>query len=157
MGRHELRSAHTAKPWLKTWTMVLFVALTVWQANAAEKLNWLTDLPKAQAQAKQEGKMVLMDFTGSDWCSWCMKLDKEIFQTPEFADYAKEHLVLVEVDFPKKKPQSQELQKANEALEKRYKIEQYPTVIVLNKRERKSGNWVTWRGDPRRLSRNWKN
>ena len=66
----------------------------------AAEYDWLTDLPKAQAQAKKENKMVLMDFTGSDWCRWCIKFDKEVLTSDEFTDYAKTNLVLVEVDFP---------------------------------------------------------
>src|SRR3954466_2554744 len=84
----------------------------------AEELKWLTDLPKAQAQAKKENKLVMLDFTGSDWCIWCKKLNAEVFSKPEFADYAKKNLVLVEVDFPNGKEQSAELKKANQELAK---------------------------------------
>src|SRR5678816_1583667 len=97
----------------------------------AEELQWLTDLPKAQAQAKKESKLVMLDFTGSDWCGWCIKLHKEVFSKPEFAKYAKENLVLVEVDFPRRKQQSEKKKKANQALQEKYKIEGYPTIIVL--------------------------
>ena len=61
----------------------------VWLQTQAADLNWSTDLPKAQAQAKTDNKMVLMDFTGSDWCGWCNKFDKETLSTDKFADYAK--------------------------------------------------------------------
>src|ERR1051326_4751371 len=71
----------------------------------AEELNWQTDLAKAQAQAKKENKLVMLDFTGSDWCGWCIKLNKEVFSKPEFVDYPKKNLVLVEVDFPRSKKQ----------------------------------------------------
>ena|SRR5438309_6326860 len=98
----------------------------------AEELQWLTDLPKAQAQAKKENKLVMLDFTGSDWCGWCIKLNKEVFSKEEFAAYAKKNLVLVEVDFPRRKELSAELTKANKALQEKYKIEGYPTLIVLN-------------------------
>jgi protein disulfide-isomerase len=98
----------------------------------AEELQWLTDLPKAQAQAKKENKLVMLDFTGSDWCGWCIRLNKEVFSKSEFADYAKKNLVLVEVDFPRRKELSAELAKANKALQEKYKIEGYPTIIVLN-------------------------
>src|SRR5882762_3146601 len=73
---------------------------------------WLADLPKAQAQAKAQGKFVLIHFSGSDWCGWCLKLHKEVFLKPEFEAYAKSNLVLVEIDFPKRKPQAPVLQKA---------------------------------------------
>src|SRR5690606_25528662 len=94
--------------------------------------EWLTDLPKAQAQAKAENKMVLLDFTGSDWCPPCKALHKNVLSKPEFEAYAKTNLVLVEVDFPNKKPQSAELKKANKDLQKKFNIEAYPTIIVLD-------------------------
>ena len=78
----------------------------------------MTDLPKAQAKAKAEKKLVMLDFTGSDWCGWCIKLHKEVFSQPEFAEYAKDNLVLVEVDFPRAKKQTAELKKANQALQR---------------------------------------
>ena len=106
----------------------------------AEELQWLTDLPKAQAQAKKESKLVMLDFTGSDWCGWCIKLHNEVFSKPEFAKYAKENLVLVEVDFPRRKQQSEEMKKANQALQEKYKIEGYPTIIVLNGDGKKVGD-----------------
>src|SRR6266568_8131270 len=91
------------------------------QAGAAE-LEWLTDLPKAQAQAKKENKLVMLDFTGSDWCGFCIKLNKEVLSKPEFAEYAKKNLVLVEVDFPRRKALSAEQKKANESLQGKYNV-----------------------------------
>lgn len=96
-----------------------------------DEAKWLTSVPEAQALAKKENKLVLMDFTGSDWCVWCKKLDAEIFEKPEFAEYAKKSLVLVQLDFPDAKPQSPELKKANKALQTLYKIEGFPTLIVI--------------------------
>ena len=80
------------------------------------RLAWSTDLPKAMEQAKAEKKAVLLDFTGSDWCPPCKELHKKVLVSKEFEDYAETKLVLVVVDFPKSKPQSDELKKANEAL-----------------------------------------
>ena len=118
------------------WTMkkiapALLVSLFALQLSAAE-LNWLTDLPKAQEQARKEKKMVLMNFTGSDWCGWCMKLKAEVFATKEFGEYATKNLVLVEVDFPRRKKLSAEQKKANEALQNKYRAEGFPTVVVLD-------------------------
>jgi thioredoxin-related protein len=110
----------------------LFAGLALLQARA-EDLQWLTDVPKALAQANKENKMVMLDFTGSDWCGWCIKLNKEVFSKQEFADYAKKNLVLVEVDFPRRKQLSEEQKKANDALAEKYKIQGYPTIIVLGK------------------------
>ena len=95
-------------------------------------LPWQTDLPKAMAQAKTENKLVMLDFTGSDWCPPCKALKKKVFTSQAFADFAKANLVLVEVDFPHEKPQSQELKDANEALSKKFDVEGFPTIIVLN-------------------------
>jgi thioredoxin-related protein len=116
---------------------------------SAEELQWMTDLPKAQAQAKKENKLVLMDFTGSDWCGWCIKLNKEVFSKPEFAEYAKKNLVLVEVDFPRKKELSGELKKANQALQEKYKIQGYPTIVVLNGEGKKIGELGYMPGGPK--------
>src|SRR5262245_23175367 len=89
-------------------------ALTLVSAMADE---WQQDAAKAQAQAKKENKLVLLDFTGSDWCGWCIKLKKEVFDTQEFKDYAAKNLVLVEVDFPKNKEQTAEQKKVNQELQ----------------------------------------
>ena len=70
---------------------------------------WSTDLARAQARAKAEGKAVLLNFTGSDWCGWCIKLRRDVFLKPDFEAYARTNLVLVEVDFPKRKPLAPEI------------------------------------------------
>jgi protein disulfide-isomerase len=118
-------------------------------ALAAEKLTWLTSVPEAQAQAKTGDKLVLLDFTGSDWCGWCIKLNKEVFSKPEFAEYAAKNLVLVEVDFPHNKPQSEALKAANHALEEKYKVEGYPTIIILNSSGKKVGELGYQPGGPK--------
>src|SRR5258708_5558782 len=115
----------------------------------AEELQWLTDVPKAVEKAKSENKLVMLDFTGSDWCGWCIKLHKEVFSQSEFADYAKKNLVLVEVDFPRRKEQSAELKKANQALQEKYKIEGYPTLILLNKDGKQAGQMGYMAGGPK--------
>lgn len=101
--------------------------------------TWLTDLPKAQAQAKTEGKLLLMNFTGSDFCSSCMRLHKEIFPTKEFTEYAQKRLVLMELDFPLKKKQPEALKAANAALQKQFKVDGYPTLLVLDAAGKKLG------------------
>ena len=76
----------------------LIAAALTWLVASASAAEWLTDLPKAQAQAKADHKVVFMDFTGSDWCPPCKALHKNILSTPEFEAYAKTNLVLVLVD-----------------------------------------------------------
>src|SRR5438093_5259325 len=109
------------KRMMKWMTAGAFAGLMLARAGAAE-LNWTTDVLKAQAKAKEEKKLVFLDFTGSDWCGWCIKLHNEVFSKPEFEEYAKKNLVLVEVDFPLRKQQSEELKKANQALLEKYAI-----------------------------------
>jgi len=98
----------------------------------AADARWYYDLPEAQAIARKEKKLVLVDFTGSDWCGWCKKLKQELFVTPEFNDYARTNLVLVELDFPRYKPLSPETLLRNEKLQAQYKAEGFPTLVMLN-------------------------
>jgi thioredoxin-related protein len=108
----------------------------------ASEGEWLTDLPKALAKAKAENKMVLLDFTGSDWCGWCIKFNKEVLSTPGFKEYAAKNLVLVEVDFPNKKQLAAELKKANAGLKDKYKVDGFPTFVVLNAEGKEVGRQV---------------
>jgi len=116
---------------MKKIAIGLLACWTVWQVHAADDL-WLTDLAKAQAKAKAEQKLILMDFNGSDWCPPCKALRKNVLSTQEFIDYAKRNLVLVDVDFPHTFEQPAELKKANQALGEKYGVEGLPTVIVLS-------------------------
>ena len=100
--------------------------------SAAASAVWTTDYAAALEQAKQQGRHVFLFFTGSDWCVWCKRLNREILSTPEFAQYAGEHLILVELDFPRSKPQSQALVAQNARLQRQYRIRGYPTVVVLD-------------------------
>lgn len=111
--------------------MCLIAVLGLAQAALADEGPWLTDLPKAQAEAKAEKKLVLMDFNGSDWCPPCKMLRKTVLSSPEFLDYAKRNLVLVDVDFPHNKPQPKSLKKANESLANKFGVDGYPTVVIL--------------------------
>jgi protein disulfide-isomerase len=131
--------------------MTCWLAFQVSAEDAEKKANleWMTDLPKALAKAKAEDKHVLLNFTGSDWCGWCIRLHKEVFSKPEFAEYANKNLVLVEVDFPNRKKQSAELKKANNALQEKYGIEGYPTIVILNKEGKLTGKTGYVPGGPK--------
>lgn len=117
----------------------LAATLVLFQTVIAADSTWLTDLPKAKQQAKAEGKLVLLDFTGSDFCSSCIRLHKEVFPAKEFAAFAKQRLILVEVDFPLKKKQPAALKAANEALSKEFKVDGYPTLVLLGSDGKKLG------------------
>lgn len=94
--------------------------------------GWQTDYKAALEQAAKENKAVLLDFTGSDWCGWCIKLDKETFSQADFKKFAEKKLVLVELDFPNGKPQSAELKKQNQELQAKFKVDGFPTLVLLD-------------------------
>jgi thioredoxin-related protein len=95
-------------------------------AGEAIKLDTLLD------RAKKENKAVLLEFTGSDWCPPCMQLKREVIATGAFQDYAKTNLIFVEVDFPRTKPQSAAERTANDALQQRFQIEAFPTLVLVD-------------------------
>lgn len=94
--------------------------------------NWMTDYKAALALAAKENKKVLLDFTGSDWCGWCIRLKKETFNMPAFKDYADKNLILVEVDFPQGKTLSPEVTAQNNALQEQFRVEGFPTLVLLD-------------------------
>ena len=106
--------------------------LSVSVATAATDDAWLTDLPTALAKAKAEKKLVLIDFTGSDWCSACIRLRRSVLDTPEFRQYAADSFVLMEVDLPQREDFDPTLRAKNEKIAEQYHIAGYPTVVVLN-------------------------
>jgi len=96
------------------------------------KAKWLTDYQKACSLAKKHNRPILIDFTGSDWCGWCIKLKKEVFDKKAFKKYAGKNLILLEIDFPQKKAQSSKLKKQNKALSEKYQVRGYPTIILTD-------------------------
>ena len=121
---------------MKTYRFFLFaVVATAFISGAlakAEESGWLTDYKQAQQQAKANNKILLLDFTGSDWCGWCKKFDREVLLKPEFKDFARDNLVVVELDFPRAKQQTPELRKQNRELAQQYEIVGFPTIVVLS-------------------------
>ncbi|MDA3838189.1 MAG: thioredoxin family protein [Candidatus Delongbacteria bacterium] len=101
--------------------------------------NWETSYSTAIAKAKKSGKKLLLDFTGSDWCGWCVRLDNEVFSKKEFQNYAKDNLILVKLDFPRSIKQSNELKKQNKSLANKFGIKGYPTIILLDNNEKLLG------------------
>jgi thiol-disulfide isomerase/thioredoxin len=111
-------------------------------AGQASELSWGADLPVALNRARSENKMVLLDFTGSDWCGWCIKFDHDVLSTDKFTGYAKSKLVLVKLDFPRHKEQDAALKQANEQLSKRFGVDGFPTLVLLNSAGRELGRQV---------------
>ena len=99
----------------------------------AEDKLWVNEYEKARQTAATEGKDLLMDFTGSDWCSWCIKLHKEVFDLEAFKTAAPKNFVLVELDYPQDKSKlSKEVQEQNAELQKQFSIRGYPTILLAD-------------------------
>jgi protein disulfide-isomerase len=110
----------------KTFITLLLIigSLTV----NAQDIKWETNLNKAAEVSMKTKKPLLLFFTGSDWCGWCIRLQNEVLKTPEFAAWAKANVVLVELDFPRRSPQLPEIQKQNSELQQIFQVQGYPTV-----------------------------
>ena len=112
-------------------TLAAFVALMIAALPALAASKWYTDLDEAKAVAVKENKPLLVDFTGSDWCGYCIKLHAEVFDKPEFEAFAKNY-VLVELDFPSKKPQPAEEKAKNKATQTKFGVSGFPTVLLID-------------------------
>lgn len=118
---------------LNTKTCAALVAFQCVAAAFAGGEGWTSDFAAAKKQAADTKKDLLVDFTGSDWCGWCIKLDKEVFSKDAFKTGVKDKFVLVEVDFPKDKSKlKEETIKQNEELGKKYDIQGYPTILLCD-------------------------
>ena len=102
------------------------------EAAKKAEIVWLTDFEAAKKQAAAEKKPILMFFTGSDWCIWCQRLHEGVLDKDEFQTFAKDNLILLELDFPRSKELPAKLKKQNDALNKKFKIEGYPTMVLVD-------------------------
>ena len=130
------------QPVLKTFALLLIQLLTTAGASADESsppsntltspsmLTWSEDYQAATQKAVAQNKLLLLFFTGSDWCGWCMKMDKEIFSTKEFLELAGNAFIFVKLDFPSHTPQKAEIQIQNKELQEKFKVHGYPTVLI---------------------------
>jgi thioredoxin-related protein len=112
-------------------------ALLAFATSALANPGWSENFAEASARAKAEKKLLLVNFTGSDWCPACVQIDKDVYLRPEFREYAKKSLVLFEADFPMNLPQSPEVKAQNEQLRLELGVNGYPTLVVLNPEGRK--------------------
>ena len=113
---------------------ILIVALLILGAATleAQELKWETNMEQASQIAIKTKKPLLMFFTGSDWCGWCIRLQNEVLKKPEFAAWAKENVVLLELDYPRRTPQLPEIQKQNMELQQMFEVRGYPTIWLAN-------------------------
>ena len=109
----------------------IFIALLLVAGSfsvQAQDIFWETNLNKAAEVAMKQNKPLLMFFTGSDWCGWCIRLQNEVLKTPEFAAWAQKNVVLVELDFPRRSPQAPDIQQQNAQLQQMFEVRGYPTI-----------------------------
>ena len=127
----------------------LLLALLTGTLSALAASGWQTDFAAAQTSAKKDSKAILLDFTGSDWCGWCIKMKKDSLDQKAFQEFADKKLVLVEVDFPNNKKQTDAVKKQNEALQKKYNVEGYPTFVLVDGSGKELGRHVGYlKGGP---------
>jgi len=117
---------------MKRYGIATAVALALAAGCAPAGDGWLTDFEQARKAAAKRGVPILADFSGSDWCGWCIKLDKEVLSQEEFKAFAKENLVLFVADFPQRKQQPEEVAAQNKELAARYGVRGFPTVLLID-------------------------
>lgn len=121
--------------------VTLAVAACSFTARAADA-GWLTDAALAQTKARAERKLVMLEFTGSDWCPPCRKMAAEVFPSAEFKAFAEKNLVPVKLDFPRRTKLPAARQQANDALAKKHGVNAFPTLIFLRPDGSKAGELV---------------
>lgn len=114
---------------------LLTIMLTLQTTVAAD--GWLTNIDEAKKTAAKKNLPILVDFSGSDWCGWCIKLEKEVFSKSEFKKFSKDNVILLLVDFPNKKKQSAAQKKHNMELAQKFGIRGFPTILLLDKNGKK--------------------
>ena len=128
---------------MKNLTLSLLFISFLSLSFSQEKLVWHEDLKEAVAISQKENKPLMLFFTGSDWCGWCIRLQKHVFFKSEFTEWAAENVVLVELDFPRKKAQSKELRAQNAQLQQQFQVRGYPTIWFVKAGENSSGQ-ISW-------------
>ena len=109
-----------------------FITNDVPQEEQESELTWYTSLDEAHLLSEESGKPIFGFFTGSDWCGWCHKLQRDVFDKQAFIDWANEEVILLELDFPRKKTLEPALKKQNQDLQQAFKVTGYPTVWIFN-------------------------
>jgi protein disulfide-isomerase len=112
--------------------MLFAVLLLACAPRPVQAFEWRTDLNQAAADARQSQRLLLLNFSGSDWCGWCKKLDAEVFSQPAFQEFAAANLVAVLADFPRRTKLDEKLQAQNERLMQHFQVEGFPTILLFS-------------------------
>jgi len=116
---------------MKKIAMFVFI-LCIGLSTFASGKDWMTNLETAMKLSKKTGKPILIEFSGSNWCPPCMRLNKNVFSKKVFLDFAKKNLILVLMDFPRPSNQTAKQKKYNNNIARKYKIKYFPTVFLLD-------------------------
>lgn len=129
-----MKKLHKAGKLVGTGMMagVMLMLASTSPAKKSGEVEWLTDFEKAKETAAEKNRPILADFSGSDWCGWCIKLKKEVFSKKEFKQFAEKELVLLLVDFPQNKEQSAEVKQQNQKMAQKYGVQGFPTILLLD-------------------------
>ena len=106
----------------------------------AEQEGWYVNLDEAYEESQKTGKPIMANFTGSDWCGWCKRLKAAVFVKPEFQKWADDNVVLLELDFPRRKQVPQDIREQNFKLQQSFQVRGYPTIWVFNLDKNASGH-----------------
>lgn len=98
----------------------------------AKNEGWLVSIDEAYAQSQETGKPILANFTGSDWCGWCKRLDKSVFHKADFKKWADKNVVLLELDFPRRFKLPAAVQEQNRNLQQAFGVRGYPTIWLFD-------------------------
>lgn len=123
-----LKNNNIMKKFIITLSLTMFVSII---SIAQERVTWHTDVNEALEIAVKENKKVMLFFTGSDWCGWCIKLQNEVFKTSDFEKWSND-MVLVELDFPRRTPQDEKIKGQNRQLQAMFKVRGYPSVHFVS-------------------------
>lgn len=113
-------------------TFAILAGLAAVTVGLAAPAKWLTNWDEAVKQSKKTGRPILADFTGSDWCGWCIRLNREVFSKPEFTKWATGKVILLKLDFPRQRRLPVAEQRQNARLARQYRVEGFPTILFLN-------------------------
>jgi protein disulfide-isomerase len=111
---------------------IVFILVFISFSLSAQELIWHTSMTKATELAIKEKKSLILFFTGSDWCGWCIRLQKEVLKTKDFENWAKDNAILVELDFPRNKQQTEEIKQQNQNLLNTFGVRGFPTLWFVN-------------------------
>ncbi len=112
--------------------LITFSTVALTYRSTGDELVWETDFATSIEKAKKENKKLFVNFTGSDWCGWCIRLEKEVFSKEEFVAYANKNFVCVKLDFPRTKKLPEAEAKQNYDLAKQYSVKGFPTIMMLD-------------------------